>query len=400
MHRLLPALLLLSLTGCAPPPAVPPPIEDPAGWMVRHADAFLDDPTRRRAWLESSLWRPELPYAQKRLDAYALPRGGWDALPRMATRTAAVRSDGIAGPWRALPTAPPADLAGWRALGERVFHELPMRRDAYVEWLAEQPDLWDRAGLEVEDDVINGLSRYEDWRGETRTGITCAMCHRSDGMPGRAARRLDLGWARARFVESRGRAPGAYADWGAGRLDVTDDPVDDPLAIADLWTLPWQSHINTSGAVRLDTPAALAIRFETQFITGHAFAVRPPRHLVWALAIYVLTLDRPPSAVPIDHPGAAVFAARCAGCHDPERGYAGDLVDPTGFIGDVGPAHSPMRGTGYLKVPGLLGVGAGGPYLHDGRFDSLSALVEAGHPHGDPPSADDAAALVDFLEHL
>ncbi len=393
-------LLLLVLVGCTPPPEAPVPIADPAGWMVAHADAFLSDRGQRRAWLESSLWQPEVPYARKRLDGYALPNGGWDALPEMAARTAAVQTDGSTGPWRTLPATPPSDIAGWRALGERVFHELPMRRDAYVEWLADRPELWARAGVQTEDGALGGLTRFVDWRGETRTGITCALCHRAEGQPGRAARGLDLGWARARYVESRGQAPGAYADWGRGRMDVTDDPVDDPLAIADLWTVRWQSHINTSGAVRLDTPAALAIRFETQFITGHAFATRPPRHLVWALAIYVLTLDRPPSAVPVDHPGAAVFADRCAGCHDPERGYAGDLVSPAGFIGQTGPAFSPMRGTGYLKVPGLLGVGEGGPYLHDARFDSLSALVEAGHPYGDPPPPAQAAALVDFLRHL
>ena len=400
MHRIAPLLLLASFVGCMPPPDAPPPVTDPAAWMLARAEAYLGDRAARRGWLESSLWQPELPYARKRLDGYALPRGGWDALPEMTRRTAAVRADGGRGPWRELPTEPPVDLAGWRALGERVFHTLPMRRDAYVEWLAERPGLWSRAGLQIEDGAVNGLTRYVDWRGETRTGITCAMCHRAEGTPGRAARSLDLGWARARYVASRGRTPGAYADWGRGRLDVTDDPIDDPLAIADLWTLRWQSHINTSGAVRLDTPAALAIRFETQFITGHAFATRPPRHLVWALAIYVLTLDRPPSAVPVDHPGVTVFAARCAGCHDPDRGYAGDLVAPTGFVSDTGPAFSPMRGTGYLKVPGLLGVGAGGPYLHDGRFDSLSALVEAGHPHGDPPPPAEARALVDFLRHL
>lgn len=397
MRRLLP--LLLVLTACDAPPA-PTPVDDPAGWMVAHADIYLEDRGARRAWIESSLWRPELPYASKRLDAYALPAGGWDALPEMQARTAAVAADGSPMPWRALPDDIPADLAGWRALGERVFHELPMRRDAYVEWLATRPDLWDRAGLRIEEGAIDGLTRFVDWRGDERVGVTCALCHRGDGVPGRAARALDLGWARSRYVESRGRPPGAYAGWGRGRLDVTEDAVDDPLAIADLWTLPWQSHINTSGAVRLETPAALAIRFETQFITGHAFAVRPPRHLVWALAIYVLTLDRPVSTAPADHPGADVFARRCAGCHDPARGYAGDLVAPDGLIGDHGPAFSPMRGTGFLKVPGLIGVGAGGPYLHDGRFATLTALVEAGHPFGDPPPADDAAALVEFLEHL
>lgn len=413
-HRLL-ALIstlapLMACLGCEPPVEGPmPSIDDPAAWMVEHADAYLSDRSQRRAWIESSLWVPELPYARKRLDAYALPAGGWDALPEMHPRSAPVPSDPAVDDampserspeWVELPTDPPTDLAGWRALGERVFHTLPMRRDAYMEWLVERPALWPRAGLTVEDGAISGLTRFVDWRGEDRVGITCALCHRADGMSGRAARGLDLGWVRARYDESRGRAPGVWDGWGPGQVDVTDDRIDDPLAIADLWTVPWQSHLNTSGAVRLDSPAALAIRFETQYITGHAFTTRPPRALMWALAIYVLTLDRPTGGPPPGHPGADVFAERCAGCHVPERGYAGDLVAPDGFIGDTRPAFSPMRGTGWLKVPGLIGIGAGGPYLHDGRFETLQDLVGAGHPFGQPPDAADAAALVDFLRAL
>lgn len=396
-----PLLLLPALLAAACGEAPPPPDSDPAAWMVDHGSTWLGDRAQRRAWLEGSLWRPELPYARKRLDAYALPDGGWDLLPEMGATTAAVSADGSPRPPRPLTLTPPRDLAGWRALGERVFHELPMRRDAYVDWLVTRPDLWARAGLEVDGNGdIAGLTRYTDRRGIERIGITCALCHAGDGIPGRAARGLDLGWARARHVEWLGRTPGAYAGWGRGRVDVTDDTVDDPIAIADLWSLPWQSHLNTSGVVRVETPAALAIRFETQYITGHAFAARPPRALVWALAIYALTLDRPLPVVDPTHPGAAVFAARCATCHDPARGYGGGLVAPDGFIGDHAPAFSPMRGTGYFKVPGLIGAGAGGPYLHDGRFATLAELVAAGHPYGTPPPADEAAALVEFLEGL
>lgn len=400
MRRLAPLFALLALAACDAP-FDPAPPDDPAAWLVAHADAYLTDRAQRRAWLEGSLWQPALPYARKRLDSYALPRGGWDLLPEMPAAAAPLAADGSARAIETLPLDPPTTLAGWRALGERVFHRLPMRRDAYVEWLTTRPALWARAGLETNDDGdLIGLVRYTDARGDTHVGVTCALCHAGDGIDGRAARDLDLGWARARHLEATGRPGDLYETWGPGRVDVTADAIDDPIAIADLWSLPWQTHLNTSGVVALETPAALAIRFETQFITGHAFGERPPRVLVWALSIYMLTLDRPAATVDAAHPGAAIFAARCGGCHDPARGFGGGLVAPDGMIGDATPTRSPMRGTGYFKVPGLVGVGDGGPYLHDGRFATLEDLIAAGHPHGAPPAPDEIDRLLDYLHQL
>lgn len=393
-------LTLTLLTACAPPDPTPP-TPDPAQWLVANTTQYLTNPTQRRAWLEASLWRPDLPYARQRLDAYALPDGGWDLLPEQTTTTTPISTDATPRPPRTIPLDPPTHLAAWHALGKRVFHELPMRRDTYIEWLITRPDLWPRAGLTTTPTGdLAGLVRYTDPHGQPRIGITCALCHAGDDTPGQAARHLDLGWARAQFAQTRGRTPGPYAHWGPGKVDVTDDAIDDPIAITDLWTLPWQTHLNTSGVIHLATPAALPIRFETQYITGHAYATRPPRVLTWALAIYLLTLDPPRSAPPTDHPGQPIFAQRCAPCHDPARGYAGDLISPEGFITDPSPAYSPMRGTGYLKIPGLINIAAGSPYLHDASFATLTDLITAGHPYGTPIPPDMTAQLVDFLNQL
>lgn len=408
---LLVAAIALLAIGCEGTPAEAP--SDIPGWMVAHADDYLNDRAWRRAELEASMWQPALPYAKKRLDSYALPRGGWDLLPELASATAPVMADGSRAPLtELLPAELPQTAEGWRALGRQVFWSLPMRRDAYLEWLVSRPELWDRAGLQVDDSgQVRGLVRFTDARGDERVGVTCALCHGAEGAAGRANRALDLGWARAQFVEARGRTPGAYAGWGPGRVDVTDDPIDDPLAIADLWSVRWQSHLNTSGAVRVASPASIAVRFETQFITGHAYESRPPRALVWALGLFVQTLDRPdaggmeaapmpPAHLPDGTAGASVFAQRCAGCHDPQRGFGGDLVAAEVMVSDSSPALSPMRGTGFFKVPGLLGVSQGGPYLHDGSQPTLDALLQSGHPMGEPLPAADRAALVEYLSHL
>ncbi len=405
MKRALASILMIAaLTACQEPEA-PARAVDQAGWMVEHAPLYLGDRAWRRARLEESLWRPELPYARKRLDSVALEVGGWDLLPEINASVAPVRAEGRptgAFEGRALEAGrAPETAAQWRELGERVFWTMPMRRDAYVEWLVERPELWAEVGLEVDEQGnLRGLTRFVDARGDARVGVTCGLCHGEGGVAGRGSRSLDLGRARALFDRERGREPGQYETWGPGRVDVTEDGQSDVLTIKDLWGVPFATHINSSGAVALPTPAALALRFETQYVVGHAMEARPSRVLTWALTMYVLTLDAPPSTPDLDSPGARVFEGACAGCHDPARGYGGPLVDARALNSDPASALSPARGTGFYKTPSLIGVGAGGPYLHDGGQPTLDALLDSGHPFGRALPEPDRRALASFLESL
>lgn len=385
MRTLLPIFLLLTACG----ESAPEPGRAPVEMLIDDANLFLEDRAFRRASLERSLWQPELPYAAARLDAYGLERGGWDALPET------VGADLV-------PAQTPTTREGWMALGARVFWEMPMRWDGYLAWVGTRPDLWDELGFQTDvDGNIRGLVAFTDARGVARTGLTCGACHGAQGVSGRANRDLDLGRARALFLEERGLETAPFDRWGPGRVDVTDDDVDDPLSFPNLFGVGHHRNLNRSGAIDVDgNPFAVAIRFETQYIEGHSFLGRPDRRLPLALAIFVMSLADRAEPASMDAPGAEAFGRVCGGCHDPDRGMSGGLVPAEALTSDPLAAFSRKRGTGYYKVPSLLGVADGGPYLHDGSAASLAEVLDAGHPFGKPLTADDRAAVLEFLSTL
>jgi hypothetical protein len=413
------ALFAALLSACAPPTG------DAA--TPEEAARYLEDRAFRRETLEAALWRPDLPYSRSLLSSYGLPDGGWDRLPVQASRTAPftradadvlARGEALAlddareiavpsaaevtgdpaGPAREPdPGADPAE-ATWRALGATVFDRLPMRGDAWLDWLAARPALWNEAGLSVDaGGRVRGLVRFADARGRVRVGLTCAGCHAGDGVPGRGDRRLNLGRARALYAAARGLDATALEAWGPGRVDVTDTDSDDPTAIPDLFHVGTAGWLNHSGVVRVVGRATLAIRFETQFVQGHRMQTRPERRLMWALASYVASLgtEAPPAPAP-----PPAFTARCAGCHDPARAYGGDLVAAEDLGVDAAVARDPERGTGHYKIPSLRGVSDNAPYLHDGAAPTLAALLAAGHPSGEAIPPAERAALLAFLNAL
>lgn len=368
-------------------------------------DGYLTDPASRRAELEAALWQPDLRYSRGLLANYALPEGGWELLPLQSGVSAPLTTTDAAalaaGRALTLDAAPlPTETDDRVALGRAVFERLPMRSDAYVTWLASRPDLWEEVGLPVEGDRVRGLVKYRARDGAVQVGIACALCHGADQTPGKADRRLDLGRARQLFNAAYGIDSPLELDWGPGRVDVSEDGVDAPFAIPDLWTLRDATWLNHAGVLQIHGPATLAIRFETQYIKGHRMGSRPHRLWTWALAQYLLTLSPPPPLGGADPADAAVFAQRCAGCHDPDRGYAGGLVPAEALHVDPRAANSPTRGTGYYKVPSLRGVRHAAPYLHDGSAPDLSTLLAEGHPVGQPLGAAEQAALIRFLQTL
>ena len=368
-------------------------------WFLEHADNYLSDTSWRRAQLEASLWKPELPYARKRLAGYALEKGGWDSLPLIKTRVTSIGDD---------PTvldlleddAIPTTRDAWLALGEQVFWSMPMRRDGYLEWLVGQPELWDEVGLQRDErGNVRGIVRFTDARGNERAGATCGLCHGDAGLAGRATRDLDLGLGRDLFAEAVYGRESDYKLWGAGRVDVTDDQVMDPLAIPDLWGVQHQAYMNYSGAIKLDTPAALAVRFETQYVVGHSLEARPDRRLTWALMMYVYSLTPPQNELEPTPRGQELFEQRCASCHSPDLGYSGQLIPAQSVSSDPQAANSVMRGTGAYKASSLIGIAEGAPYLHDGSIASLRDLVRQ-HPTTADLDEADMDELIGFLETL
>lgn len=374
------------------------------------ATRYLNDRAWRREVLEDALWRPDLPYSRSLLSAYALPEGGWDLLPVQSPRTApftradadalargeALRMDDA----RAFGVPAEPDTAAdatFAALGAEVFARLPMRADAWLDWLAARPALWPEVGLSVNaEGAVRGLVRFSDAEGRVRVGLTCAGCHAGEDVPGRGDRHLDLGHGRALYATAQGLAADTLETWGPGRVDVTDTDSDDPTAIPDLFHVGQATHLNHSGVVQVSSRSTLAVRFETQFVQGHRMRSRPERRLMWALATFVSGLGEDAAVGPVP----AVFADRCAGCHDPARAFGGDLVPADTLAVDPAVAHDPERGTGAYKVPTLRGVSRNAPYLHDGSQPDLPALLAAGHPHGDVLPAAERAELLRFLNTL
>lgn len=112
-----------------------------------------------------------------------------------------------------------------------------------------------------------------------------------------------------------------------------------------------------------------------------------------------LTLDRTPDTLPAGVAPASVERGReifrrpevgCAGCHPPP------------LYGATGPW--PLFGLEAVDTPSLLGVGATAPYLHDGRFLDLAALLDSldDGSMGSTAGLDDAerADLEAFLRSL
>jgi len=121
---------------------------------------------------------------------------------------------------------------------------------------------------------------------------------------------------------------------------------------------------------------------------------------LYALACYVYSLKPPANPNPFDAKatrGKQVFADEgCAKCHDPKQGFTNNkLVAAPGFT--VPPDHperdnimnkhvdtdgtmtlTTRRGTGFYKVPSLLGVWYRGPFEHNG---SVATLEDWFNPH-------------------
>lgn len=165
---------------------------------------------------------------------------------------------------------------------------------------------------------------------------------------------------------------------------------------------------------------------------------------LYALALYLYSLDPPPNPNPFDElarRGQEVFEAEgCGRCHTPPLYTNNQLVPAPGFDPplkhrdrydvserrvntDPGLALTTRRGTGYYKVPSLKGVWYRGPLQHSGAVARLEdwfdparmradyvptgfAGVEGGprpvqgHPFGLRLSAEDREALIAFLRTL
>lgn len=361
---------------------------------------YETDASFRRAALEQSLVSRENTYARLRLAKYDDEH--WGALPELAPETTpltlanAKAAHPIAGsaaeagdPWTSLPLD--ADL---RTLGEYAFYNYPTQVATTLP-VAVASD--DHAGMWLHEGRTGAVwARMPS--GRTVPAFTCATCHVSlDGtgarVPGRNNADLDLG----RLSGDGTRGPA----WRRGTNDVTSDDVEDPVAIADLRPLRWQTNLHHAATLRND-PAALAVRIETLIITSLGESVRPPRRVVAGLVTYLLSLSaNRPAPAP-----NAVFARECARCHRSEAA-AGDalLLDQVGT--DPLPGESVERGTGMYRVPSLRFVGDRRRLLATGAIADLDDLLgdrperrAKGHTFGLGLPPEEKATLRAYLQTL
>lgn len=368
-------------------------------WIVAEGTHYLDDPGFRRAALEHSMTDGSNVYSATRLSAYGQRTRGWDVLPQWSPRVHPVDAavaEGLRSAGRVeLPVAAapmwdgvrPTTFEGWAALGREVFFSYPLRPEPQAAHAVAEPSVAARVGFEpTSDGWWPGVVAFEDIDGRAKIGITCALCHVSveDGRAviGRARRALDYGQMRLAWHEDTG-APLSptlaerMANWGPGRADITADDDEDPVAIVDLWGIRELRHLTQAATVTHDHPAALAIRQETQILHANRERTRPPRELAWALAVYLYTLEPPPT----DHVddaaarrGAALFDADCSECHSQPSG-AGSPIAAVRVGTDKNLAQGGARGTGLYRPAPLIRVGDAAPYLHDGTVGTLEELL-------------------------
>ena len=343
---------------------------------------FVEDATARRAALESSLAVSDNGYAELRLNHYAVADTGWDALPVFDPPVRPVGLD--------QPPAPVGTESAWTRqallqLGERAFRSYPAQRQPALSRLLAEPTLLERVGLQHDREgrllgVV--LASYPD--GSEQPALSCEACHSRLNEAGVAqhgpASDFDLG--------ALLNAGAGESDWGPGRVDVTPDDADNPVAIPDLRATRHQRWLHWSGNLRNDLPS-LTVRIETLLVTSSNQVVRPPRQLALALALYVRSLgERPaPPAAPSPE-GSRIFDAQCRSCHAGPTGE-GQRIAVQEVGTDPGAADSSTRGTGAYRTPSLFRVAERTRLTHDGRYESLAAMFDPsraadseGHPYG------------------
>jgi len=363
------------------------------------AQRYLTDRAFRRAELVASLTTTDNDYARLRLARYdTADARDWSLRPVWNPPAAPLVP--ATAPLRPLELPTSTDRSSLLSLGEAAFSRYPaMLASTTVEATLRTPGAAARYGFWTSaDGHVGGLLRVALADGTVGLAYSCATCHRAPdaegrAVPGLANGALDLG---ALGADSNPTIPPAeearLRRWGPGRVDVTTDDGREPIAIPDLRAVREQSHLQRSGAVRRRSLSALAIRIETLLITSHHEAVRPPREVALGLALYLDSLADSLPVARVDHPGAAVFAARCGGCHAPPT-WGGGLV-AAGEVGtDPALARSPTRGTGSYRVPSLRGVGARRWLLHDGSVEGLDALLDPARLRDDYPGARGVGAI-------
>jgi hypothetical protein len=461
------------------------PLADPAATPVHlPADYYYKVPVRE-IWKSYPVYRPG-----------SEPAGYLDGLRQAAPQTV-------------FDPAKLASEADWIAAGERVF-DAALVYDALVTVAEVHDPAWyARTAMPVAKDGTVPFFRYVvREKGKVELGqFACATCH-TRVMPGGSVikgaqgnfpvDRLDAMNLREKLAQAADPAEylktahaRAGAPWGAPWLGEHDPQkreeamsieqiaaageaippgvqarfgasLFDPVQVPDLIGVRERTYLDRTGHVKHRSAGDLMRYAALQ--QGMAFFDRfgtftpsklPPKveymsrysdEMLYALALYIYSLQPPPNPNPFDREaarGKIVFDREgCEFCHQPPlytrnkllpvaeyRPAAGSVhpqsqdIIPFPIGTDPGLTLHTRRGTGFYKVPSLKGVWYRGPFEHSGSVATLEDWFDGrrlhddyvptgfrgygvktravkGHPFGLDLSPQDKKALIAFLKTL
>ena len=399
-------LALLGATDCGSPESQPPEtaIDGPIDLGARYAD----DAAFRRDALVHSLTNPENAYSRLRLERYTEDRWGalgeWNPHVAPITVTSSDPPDATSAAWTALDV----DGVEWEEralveLGRKAFFGYPTQLAPFLQAVLGDQVRASSYGVGANGDSVLGSVWTELPGGVIEPALACAACHSTVDagavVPGKNNADFDI----AKLIADYGQ--GGPGTWGPGRVDVTNDGIDNPTAITDLRAVRSQVALHHAATVKNEL-VALAIRIETLIITSLDEAVRPPRKLAFAMALYLWELEPEPMHGPdtASQRGETVFGDNCSSCHKPPS-FSGPSV-PIAVVGtDPSVGMSPDRTTGFYRVPSLRGVGDRRRLFANGAVEDIEELLRSdrtakGHTFGLGLGDSDKADLVRYLETL
>jgi hypothetical protein len=407
-HRRL--LLLVLLASCRRQPVTTDPCFAEPADLLGLADRFEEDGVFRRDCLVRSLVNHQSGYARDRIDHYT--EQGWGRLPVAAFKTRPVVPSDLGRPaplpdetWQAIPIGPfPARLDGLKQRGEQMFTRFPAQLERAMLPVLRSAEGPARYGLWQTRDSVGGLV-WVALPGGVFPSLTCSSCHASVGPDDRLQlgvpnHRFDIGKAKDDYVAMRS----LYSTWGPGREDIAADGKDNPVVMADLRAVRFQTHLHRTANIK-NSLVALALRVETGLVTAHYGAVRPDRKDAFALAYYLWTLaDVLDTQIPLRHPARPTFQRHCGTCHQGPA-LAGQPIAPESIGSPVASMPLTARGTGKLRTPALLGVSARRLLLYGGEADGIDGLLDparskGGHTVAGQLSTDERQAIAAYLRAL
>ena len=235
-----------------------------------------------------------------------------------------------------------------------------------------------------------GRVLFYDKRLSINHTIACASCHRqehgfsdpnkfSSGFAGGLTGRNSMGLANARWYQRRA----FFWDERAATLEIQVlQPIQNAVEMG--MSLP-------ALVTRLAAEPYYQTLFTSAFGTPQVTSDRISRALAQFVRSLISTQTKYDAGVPVnfsnftaqENQGRQIYngQANCAACHGTDNFVPGGAIFNNGLENPytdkgVGGISGRAQDEGLFKVPSLRNIALTGPYMHDGRFATLEAVVE------------------------